>query len=88
MHVKTVFVELPPFERLRKNYFDDDAFQGLQRLLMLNPEAGDLIRGTGGLQKLRFGDERREKVNVRSEGDLLLVGRRLAVLAVYGFRQG
>ena len=28
---------------------------------MLNPEAGDLIPGTGGLRKLRFRDERRGK---------------------------
>jgi hypothetical protein len=28
---------------------------------MLDPEAGDLIPGTGGLRKLRFGDERRGK---------------------------
>ena len=28
---------------------------------MRDPEAGDLIPGTGGLRKLRFGDERRGK---------------------------
>lgn len=38
-----------------------DGFVKLQRLLMLNPEAGALIPGTGGLHKLRFGDERRGK---------------------------
>jgi mRNA-degrading endonuclease RelE of RelBE toxin-antitoxin system len=59
--VKAVFVELPAFERHRKEYFDDDAFRELQDLLMLNPEAGDLIPGTGGLRKLRFGDKRRGK---------------------------
>lgn len=59
--VKAVFVELPPFERHRTNYFDDEAFLRLQRLLMVDPEAGDLIPGTGGLRKLRFGDERRGK---------------------------
>jgi mRNA-degrading endonuclease RelE of RelBE toxin-antitoxin system len=59
--VKAVFVELPPFERHRADYLDDDAFLRLQRLLMLNPEAGDVIPGTGGLRKLRFGDERRGK---------------------------
>jgi mRNA-degrading endonuclease RelE of RelBE toxin-antitoxin system len=59
--VKAVFVELPPFERHRANYLHDDAFLQLQRLLMLNPEAGPLIPGTGGLRKLRFGDERRGK---------------------------
>jgi mRNA-degrading endonuclease RelE of RelBE toxin-antitoxin system len=59
--VNAVFVELPPFERYRDDYLDDDSFRRLQRLLMINPEAGALIRGTGGLRKLRFADERRGK---------------------------
>lgn len=59
--MKAVFVELPPFERYRSDYLDDDAFQQLQRLLMLHPEAGALIPGSGGLRKLRFPDERRGK---------------------------
>ena len=56
-----VFVELPPFERFRATYLDDDGFRTLQRLLMEAPEAGDEIPGTGGLRKLRFGDKRRGK---------------------------
>ena len=59
--MKAVFVELPPFERYRADYLDDDAFLRLQQLLMLNPEVGALIPGTGGLRKLRFADERRQK---------------------------
>jgi hypothetical protein len=59
--VKAVFVELPPFERFRADYLDDEAFLRLQRLLMLNPDAGDVIPGAGGLRKLRFPDERRGK---------------------------
>ena len=59
--MKAVFVELPPFELHRSNYLDDDGFVRLQRLLMLDPEAGDVIPGTGGLRKLRFADERRGK---------------------------
>ena len=59
--MKAVFIELPPFERHRAEYLEDDAFLRLQRLLMLNPEAGALIAGTGGLRKLRFADERRGK---------------------------
>jgi hypothetical protein len=58
--VKAVFIELPPFERHRVHYLDDDDFRGLQNLLMLQPEAGDLIPGTG-LRKLRFADTRRGK---------------------------
>jgi len=59
--VKAVFVELHPFEHQRAEYLNDDAFSRLQQLLMLNPEAGALIPGTGGLRKLRFADERRGK---------------------------
>lgn len=59
--MKAIFVELPPFEHFRADYLDDDAFQRLQRFLMLNPEAGALVPGSGGLRKLRFVDERRGK---------------------------
>jgi len=59
--MKSVFVELPTFERYRAAYLDDDAFLALQNLLMTRPDAGDLIPDTGGLRKLRFGDARRGK---------------------------
>jgi hypothetical protein len=59
--MKAVFIELPAFERLRDDYFDDDSFSQLQGVLMTNPAAGDVIEGTGGLRKLRFGDSRRSK---------------------------
>lgn len=59
--MKAVFVELPAFERHRSEYFDENAFNDFQYLLMLHPEAGDLIPGTGGLRKVRFADKRRGK---------------------------
>jgi hypothetical protein len=59
--MKGVFVELPAFERHRTDYLDDEGFRGLQRALMENPEAGDVIEGTGGLRKMRFADARRGK---------------------------
>lgn len=59
--MKAVFVELPVFERYRHHYLDDEAFRQLQQELMRNPLAGDVIKGCGGLRKLRFGDERRGK---------------------------
>ena len=55
------FVELPPFERVRKDYLDDDAYRALQQELLNNPAAGDVIEGTGGLRKLRQPDPRRGK---------------------------
>jgi hypothetical protein len=60
-NVKAVFIELPAFERHRDDYLDDDSFARLQGALMVNPTAGDLIEGTGGLRKVRFGDSRRSK---------------------------
>jgi hypothetical protein len=59
--MKAVFIELPAFERHRDDYFDDDGFGWLQGAPMGNPDAGDLIEGTGGLRKLRFGHRRRSK---------------------------
>ncbi|MEA2236194.1 MAG: hypothetical protein QOC81_918 [Thermoanaerobaculia bacterium] len=59
--MKGIFVELPAFSRHRSDYLDDDAFLALQNLLMDRPNAGDLIPDSGGLRKLRFGDERRGK---------------------------
>jgi len=59
--MKAVFIELPAFERHRDDYLDDDSFAQLQIALMVNPVAGDLIEGTGGLRKVRFADPRRGK---------------------------
>jgi len=52
--VKAVFVELPAFERYRSSYLDDAAFAELQRTLMRNPEAGEVIEGTGGLRVIYY----------------------------------
>ena len=54
-------MELPAFGRFRADYLDDAAYAGLQQALMRNPEAGEVIEGTGGLRKTRFADARRGK---------------------------
>lgn len=59
--MKAVFVELSTFARYRADYLDDEGFRGLQKAMMKNPEAGDVIEGTGGLRKLRHSDPRRGK---------------------------
>ncbi len=59
--MQACFVELPAFERVRERYLDDDAYASLQSLMLLAPEAGDLIEGSGGLRKLRFRDAKRGK---------------------------
>jgi len=59
--MKALFVELPAFAKYRADYLDDEGFRGLQQAMLKNPEAGDVIEGTGGLRKLRHGDPRRGK---------------------------
>lgn len=59
--MQALFVELPPFSRFRAGYLDDEGLRDLQNALLTNPEAGDVIEGTGGLRKLRHADRRRGK---------------------------
>ncbi len=59
--MKALFVELPAFERNRSAYLTDEALRGLQNAMLKNPEAGDVITGTGGLRKVRHGDATRDK---------------------------
>ena len=49
------FIETKLFTRLVPNYFTDDEYAELQNSIVANPEAGDLIRGSGGVRKLRWG---------------------------------
>lgn len=48
------FVESSIFERLLPVYLDDDEYRELQQHLILRPEAGELVRGSGGVRKLRW----------------------------------
>jgi len=59
--VDAIFIELPPFARHRAEYLSDEAFRSLQNLLLLAPCCGDVMQHTGGLRKLRLGDDRRHK---------------------------
>lgn len=52
--MKALFVELPPFQRHRASYWEDVTFTEFQKHLLKNPQAGDVIQGTGGLRKVRF----------------------------------
>lgn len=56
------FVMLPEFDRRWKEIgFSDDNLKSLQEELTINPQKGDLIRGTGGLRKIRVSFENRGK---------------------------
>lgn len=48
-----IFIETPIFTKLVTGLLDDDEYKNLQVLLANNPEAGALIKGSGGLRKIR-----------------------------------
>jgi mRNA-degrading endonuclease RelE of RelBE toxin-antitoxin system len=56
-----VFVETRLFSRLADGYLSDYDLARLQQYLSENPEAGDLIRESGGVRKLRWGAAGRGK---------------------------
>ncbi|MFQ5547752.1 MAG: hypothetical protein ACE5FV_05650 [Woeseia sp.] len=55
------FIETSLFSKIRDSYFSDLEFHMLQLHLMDQPDAGDIIRGTGGARKIRWGVEGRGK---------------------------
>jgi len=55
------FIEAPLFTQLVADYLGDDDYRELQRQLAQNPQAGEVIPGTGGFRKLRWRDTRRGK---------------------------
>ncbi len=50
-----LFVETPIFTREVHDLIPDDDYQNLQFALLLRPEAGSIIPGSGGLRKVRWG---------------------------------
>ena len=48
------FIETRIFSKLLGQYLSDDEYAALQRVLIADPETGDLIRGSGGVRKIRW----------------------------------
>lgn len=48
------FVETPMFTAALRRHLDDEQYRQLQIALMLRPEQGPLIKGSGGLRKVRW----------------------------------
>ena len=49
------FIEVPSFTKKWKELgLTDDNLRQLQKILLDNPKAGDVIQGTGGLRKIRI----------------------------------
>jgi mRNA-degrading endonuclease RelE of RelBE toxin-antitoxin system len=55
------FIETKLFTRLVQDYLTDDEYRELQAKLSEQPEAGNVIAGSGGVRKLRWGASGRGK---------------------------
>jgi mRNA-degrading endonuclease RelE of RelBE toxin-antitoxin system len=49
-----IFIETSVFTREIKDLLPDEEYRMLQTALMFRPDAGDIIRGGGGLRKVRW----------------------------------
>jgi hypothetical protein len=49
-----LFIETPIFTSVIQSLIPDDYYRDLQRDLAIRPDAGNIIRGSGGLRKIRF----------------------------------
>ena len=55
------FVETPIFTKEIRALLPDEDYRSLQSALLLRPQQGALIRGSGGLRKIRWGTAGRGK---------------------------
>ncbi len=49
------FIETSNFTKLIYDYLTEDEYAGLQGYLIKYPEAGDIVPGSGGVRKVRWG---------------------------------
>ena len=52
--MKFEFVESPLFSSYLSDYLSDDEYSELQSYLCEHPDAGDMVKGSGGVRKLRW----------------------------------
>jgi len=53
-NISMIFIETSIFTKEIQRLISDDSYRMLQAALMLRPDAGNLIRGSGGLRKIRW----------------------------------
>jgi hypothetical protein len=53
-NIPMIFIETSIFTMEIQRLISDDSYRMLQAALMLRPDAGSLIRGSGGLRKIRW----------------------------------
>ena len=56
-----LFIETSTFTKQLSRHLDDDSYVALQAFLSVHPDTGDVIRGTGGVRKIRWAIPERGK---------------------------
>jgi hypothetical protein len=54
-------IETPTFVRLASDYWNDEVRTGFINFIAGDPEAGDVVPGSGGVRKVRWGSAGRGK---------------------------
>lgn len=49
-----IFIETSIFTKLLPNYLTDEDYRGLQNYLLKTPDAGEIIKSSGGVRKVRW----------------------------------
>ena len=49
-----IFIETSFFTKLLPSYLGEEDYRGLQNYLLQHPESGDVVRGSGGVRKVRW----------------------------------
>lgn len=56
-----VFIETSIFSKYLPEHLSDDEYRALQLHLMERPDVGDIVKGTGGVRKVRWAADGRGK---------------------------
>jgi mRNA-degrading endonuclease RelE of RelBE toxin-antitoxin system len=79
-----IFVETPTFTRRVLELLDDESYHKLQLHLSAHPDAGAIIRGSGGMRKIRWaGSGRGKRGGVRVIYYWWVANSRISMLLVY-----
>jgi len=82
--VPVVFVETPVFTRRVQEHLSDDEYSLLQSFLAERPDAGKIIKHSGGIRKLRWaGSGRGKRGGLRVIYYWWVAKHRISMLTVY-----
>jgi len=80
-----VFVEASHFSRQLARYLADEDYRLLQKFLAEHPDAGAIIRGSGGVRKVRWASRgKRKSGGVRIIYYWVRAQARIHLLLIYG----